>query len=138
MNQLNKKTTSGDTLAFLAYCMRKACCFSSGSIFSSTFENFTLALTHSAKGAAAAEARLAFLGSKDSCFILRMFSTASRSDGSIVRASKFLKKSNAKILLKITLIKFYSKRLSSTLFLPLLPVLKESFSYCSKTCLGFP
>lgn len=46
------------------YFWRSACSFSSGSIFSITFEYWTFALHHAASGAAAWDALFAFLKNK--------------------------------------------------------------------------
>jgi hypothetical protein len=67
------------------------CSRSKGLIFSRTAEYFTFAVTHDARGAAATEARLAFLGSKDSFLSRSSFSTACLFSVFILRALKDLK-----------------------------------------------
>ena len=66
------------------------CSVSRGLIFSRTIEYWTLALTHAAKGAAAADARCATFGVNESSRRRSNLSTLALLSASICLASKFL------------------------------------------------
>lgn len=71
-----------------SYDLSDACSVSSGLILCSMWEYATLATTHEASGAAAADALFAFLESNESRFDSSSFSTESLLASEILRASK--------------------------------------------------